>query len=360
MTVDTTGGGAVAAYDAEDSIGLEDLDASDVALPRLNIVHKEGVFKSNLSGDVYDTLDVILLGMIRQRIMWHPEVDDGDRPMCKSPDFTHGFPNTSEQQPADKRFPWAESNFDPSMALPVVEGSTKEHPEGFNSNGHAVLPCASCVFNQWGRSPGGKSTPPPCSEQFTFPLLYTPDDGASWLAAILTLQRTGIKPAKQYMSSFVQSKTPLFSTITRLSLTLNRRGSVEYSVPGFARIGATERGAWHGYAEQMTSIRGWLRQAPRGDEDSVVESTPTDNAWTADAAGAAPAPAAPPAAPPAPPAAAAPVAAPPAPPAPAPPAPAPVAAAAPVAPPTPVPAAPSTPATVAPADAAQDDDDIPF
>lgn len=351
MTVDTTGAaGGVVPYD-EDDIGLEDLGSADVALPRLNIVHKEALFKDNLSGNVYDKLDVILLGMVRQRIMWHPEVDDGDRPMCKSPDFDHGFPNISEQQPVDKRFPWAASNFTPAQMLPVVEGPSKSHAEGFNSNGHGVLPCASCVFSQWGKTPGGKSEPPPCSEQFTFPLLYTPDEGDSWLPAILTLQRTGIKPAKAYMSSFVQTRTPLFSVRTTLSLTLNKRGSVDYSVPVITKGVSTDRNEWHGYGEQMKSIRGWLRQAPRGEEVEVVTSD-ADNAWDAEAAAAPPV---------ATPVAPAPVATPTPPPAPTPPVAAPVAPTPPAAPAAATPAPPSTPAMATPpAVEEDDDDDVPF
>ena len=336
MTVDTTGsGGALAAYD-EDSIGLEDLGAADVALPRMNIAHADGVFRLSTSGDVFDTLNVIMLGMIRQRIMWHPEVDDGDRPMCKSPDFEHGFPNMSDQTPADKRFPWAESNFEPSQAVPVVLGPTQSHPEGFNSNGHRVLPCNSCVFKEWGKSAGGKSVPPPCNEQFTFPILFEQD--GNWLPAILTLQRTGIKPAKSYMSSFVQSRTPLFSAITQLRLSQQSRGSVRYSVPVITKAGVTDRSMWPEYAEQMKQIRTWLRSAPRGEELEVTES---DNSWEESHAAAPAAPVAAPAPAPAAPVAAAPVTAPPAP------------AAA-------TPAPPSTPAMASPAVADEDDDDIPF
>lgn len=370
MTVDSyeEPGGVVAPWVDDDSIGLEDLDASDVSLPRLSIVHADGVFKSNLSGETFSYLDTILLGMVRQRIMWHPVVDEGDRPMCRSTDFIHGFPNSSDRQPADKRFPWAESVFTPDMALPVIEPPSEKNPEGFDSNGHPVLNCASCNFKEWGRSPSGKGTPPACSEQFTFPLLYTPDSGVSWLAAILTLQRTGVKPAKAYMSSFVQSKTPLFSVMTRLQLTQQSRGSVRYSVPSFQRLGASERSQWGEYATQMRAIRSWVRQAPRNDDPAPVEAS--SSAWDAEAA-AASAPTPPPAAPPAPPAA---PTAPPAPPraaTPPPPPAAPKAATPPppptarpsMAPPRPAaatPAPPSMPATAVPPGSVEDDDDIPF
>src|SRR5690606_34030382 len=128
-----------------------------------------------------------------------------------------------------------------------------------NSNGHPVLPCASCVFKEWGKTDSGRAKPPPCSEQFTLPLLYTTDSGESWVTGILTLQRTGIKPTKQYMASFVQRTQPLFSVMTRITLNQLSRGTVQYSVPAFQQIGPTDPNSWGEYAAQMVSARSFLR-----------------------------------------------------------------------------------------------------
>jgi hypothetical protein len=354
MTVTTTGdGGAVVPYDPEayGDVGLEDVGVADVVIPRLSIVHDEGVFQDNLSKARYDKLTVILLGLVKQRIFWDDTVDDGDKPMCKSPDFELGFPQVSEEVKADKRFPWDKSNFNPADFPPGGPTSV---------NGLVTLPCSSCVFKEWDKQDWKV---PPCTEQHTYPLLYTPDEGQSWTAALLSLQKTGIKPSRQYISSFAQSKTPMFTVFTELSLTQQSRGSVKYSVPVLRKGTQTEREDWSNYADTYRSIREFVRQPPRSLEED--EGVPTEAA----AATAAPATTAPAPAPAAPaPAAAVPSSPPPGPDAPGSSTPAPAAPAAPAAAPT-APAAPTAEAAapVAPAPAAPEapavappTEDLPF
>lgn len=351
MTVDTTAGGGAVAVPTDDdllNVGLDDVGVGDVIIPRLVIQHKTATFQDNLSKAEYPTLKVILLGLVKQRIFWDDEVDDGDKPKCKSPDFDHGFPNVDPATKVEKQFPWAESNFDPGQ-FPAENGL----------NQLVTLPCPTCIFKEWDKTaPNGKTwKQPPCNEQHTYPLLYSPDEGESWQPALLTVQRTGIKPSRQYISSFAQAKTPMFTVFTEIGLTLQKRGQVDYSVPTFKRGEPTSRDAWMEYANQYRAIREFIRQPPRRlDED---EAAPVPEAEAANvnaapstppAADPTPAPAAQPAAPA--PAAAAP-AAPPAPPA------APAPPAQPAAPaPAPAPAAAAAPAA-APA-ATADEDDLPF
>lgn len=348
MTVDTTGGGSVVPYDEDlANVGLDDVGVGDVIIPRLVIQHKTGTFQDNLSKAEYGTLKVVLLGLVKQRIFWDDEVDDGDKPKCKSPDFEHGFPNVDPATKADKQFPWHQSNFDPS-SFPAAQGL----------NGLVTLPCATCIFKEWDKtgSDGVSWKNPPCNEQHTYPLLYSPDEGESWQPALLTVQRTGIKPSRQYISSFAQAKTPMFTVFTEIGLTLNKRGQVDYSVPTFKRAEPTDRNSWMEYANQYRAIREFIRQPPRrlDDEDSVAPVPEDTNTNTAPSAPAAAAPTPPPAAP-----APAPAAAAPAPPAP----PAPPAAPTPPAQPAPPAAAPAPAAVAAPAApaaAAEADDDLPF
>lgn len=321
------------------STGLEDIGASDVVLPRLRIEHADGVFKDTLSGATYAKLQVIILGIVKQRIMWPDELDDGDKPMCKSVDFVHGFPNVRKDAAADKQFPWSESNFSEADLKPVeiAPRTDRQFPDGWSSNGYGVLDCASCKFKDWSKDPrNGKNVPPRCSEQHTYILQYSGDDGETWTTALLSLQRTGIKPSKTYISSFVQSKTPMFTVITELSLVQDSRGMVKYCTPKFRRIGDSDRTNWQEYHDSYVQIRSFIRSAPRpqDDEETVTAPAPGANVNTA------PAPAAAPAATPAP------------------------AAAATVAPEAPVTAAPAapTPAPVAEPSppVAEDDDDLPF
>jgi hypothetical protein len=269
MTVATTGdGGAVVPYDPDQfgDVGLEDVGVSDVVIPRLRIVHDEAVFEDNLSKAKFDTLKVILLGLVKQRIFWHDEVDDGDVPVCKSPDFEHGFPNLDEQTKPDKRFPIAKSNF-----------NLADFPAGGPNSigGHVTLPCSTCIFKEWEK---GDWKVPPCTEQHTFPLLYTPDDGETWTPALLSLQKTGIKPSRQYISSFAQSKTPMFTVFTELKLTPQSRGNVKYAVPTLKRLEQTEKDLWGHYADQYRGIRDFVRQPPRRDEDEAegAAAVPTE------------------------------------------------------------------------------------
>lgn len=289
MTVDTSSGGTVAPYDPSMDYGegLEDVGVSDIVIPRLRIIHKEGVFQDNLSKQKFSELEVIILGLVKQRIMWDKDPEEGERPLCKSPDFEHGFPNLNPDLPANKRFPWKRSNFEPEQAQPLYlqPGQSRTFPEGYTSNGLPTLPCVGCKFKEWGVDPdSGKSTPPKCNEQHTYSVLYSPDEGESWIAALYTVQRTGLKPSKSYISSFAQTKTPMFTVKTRLTLSMQSKGSVEYSVPGFQRMEATDRNMWPEYADRQRKLRAFLRSAPRpqgdeGEEDPVT--MPSDNKNTA-------------------------------------------------------------------------------
>lgn len=345
VSTSTTGTGEVAPYDPTQygDIGLEDISSSDVAIPRLKIEHATGEFKDPLSNQTFPVLRCVLLGLVKQRIFWADEVDNDDKPLCKSPNFDHGIPNTRDDVPADKRFPWVRSNFEPGHAQPVSISPSPQYPQGWESNGLAVLPCASCVFKEWPKD--GSKGGPPCTEQHTYPLFYTPDDGESWQPALLTLQKTGIKPSRNYISYFVQSKQPMFTVQTEISLTQHSRGSVTYSVPSLRRLEPTAREQWQEYADSYLNIREFVRSAPRPKDEAGGPGAATSNVNAPPAAAPVPEAAPPTAAP-----AAAPAPAP----APTPP-PAPAAAAAPASP-----AAPATPAPQPAAQSTQPTEELPF
>lgn len=369
MTVDTYAGGSLATYvpDEDDLVGLEDLDEGDVRVPRLKIVGKRAVFKDATTGQEYPEINTIILGLVKQRIMWDRDVDEDEKPLCKSSDFATGFPTVEGAKP-DKLFPWYESGFDP--------GQYNQYSSDPAHNGHVVLPCAQCKFKEW----SGKK-PPRCAESFVYALLYGGPDEEPTMPAIIALQRSAISAAKSYNSYFAAQKQPFFTCYTKLSLVQRQRGDVDYATPVIQRGEKTDQNMWGFYGSQARSIRDFLRQAPRPPEGWVPPEAPAGNVNEAPVAPAEPAPApapaptpAPaPAAPPAP--APAPAVAPPAPPAPAPaaatppapPTPPPAPAVAPPAPPAPAPQAaavpPPAPAPAAPAAAApqaEEDDDLPF
>ncbi len=245
-------------------VGLEDVDSTDLVLPRLNIDHTKNVFVNNITGEEYESLTAIVLGLVKQRIMWPDDVDEGDKPKCKSPDFENGFPNVNPEAKADKRFDFVTSNFNP-----------EDYPPEKGINGLVTLPCKSCVFSQWDKN-GWRQ--PPCNEQHTYPLLFSTDDGATFQPAIFTTARTGIKPSRQFISGFASSKQPFFTQLTHIELNHQKKGSVRYSVPSYRRIGASDTGTWGEYAGQFRGIRDFLRAAPANydAEDGESEGVPLD------------------------------------------------------------------------------------
>lgn len=230
---------------AEEDYGLEDFGTEDFVMPRLNINHSEAVFVDNLTGQQYPTMTVVLLGLIKQRILWDADVDDGELPLCKSYNFNLGHPDQD-------RFPWKTSGFDKDA---LTDGT---------------LPCSACQLKEWGSHP--QRDTPWCSEQHTFPLLLEVAGGHA--PAILTLQRSGIKPSRAYLSAFARSKTPLFTVKTQISLTAQKRGSVNYAVPNFVKQDDTDQAEWSNFAAQYRSIRDFITTPPKPkteDTDSPSE-----------------------------------------------------------------------------------------
>jgi hypothetical protein len=250
--------------------GLEDFNMEDATIPRLTIVHKEGEFKDSLSNEQFSTIKVIILGLVKQRVLWHPDVEDGDWPMCRSANHDIGFPNLSDDQPKDKRFPWAKSGFDP-----------KDYPAG--DDGQIRLPCSGCALKEWGSHPDGKR--PYCSEQYTLAVYYDPNDDGNWLPAIITFQKTGLKPLKAYLSSFARGRMAAFQVVTEIGLTMQKRGSTDYSVPTFRKIGNTDEENWREYSTTYRAMRDFLTADPGSrDEDEGSTPAPSTNTNTAPAA----------------------------------------------------------------------------
>lgn len=244
MSVEVHGSGLGGAWGDLGDVGLEDVSASDIQMPRIQLLHDTGKFRDASTGVELDSLECVILGLVKQRIMWDTEVDEGDKPQCKSPNHTHGYPQMRTDIPARKQFPWSKSNFDPKD-FPVTDGQI-------------VLPCDSCVFANW----GADKSKPPCSEQYTFALYYRDAEG-EMRPGLLSLQRSGMKPAKVYTGTFAAAKQPMFTVWTRISLTLESRGKVTYSVPKFTKGELSDRHEWPGFAEQYRSVREFLHQAPR-------------------------------------------------------------------------------------------------
>lgn len=239
-------------YDDLDT-GLEDFDVSRVTMPRLNIVHRDGVFENGQTSEKFSLVTGIALGMVKQRAMFHKEMGKEKlKPQCKSTDAETGYP-TMEGNTKDL-FPWDKVDFTPN------DLARDEY-------GRPQIACATCPFSQWGPN----RTPPPCAERHAYPILFSdaedfsPGDEMPH-RGIITFQKSGIKPSNTYLSSFRSGGLPLYGAFTRISLRREETGTVVYSVPRFARVGSTDREDWRSYSDEYRALREYLRQPPRPPE----------------------------------------------------------------------------------------------
>lgn len=226
--------------------GLEDFETTDMVMPRLSIDHSDAVFVDNLTGERHEKMNVVMLGLIKQRILWDDEVKEGDKPLCKSYNFKEGHPN-------EATFPWQAAGFDKEDA------------------GDGTLPCEACALKEWGSHP--KRDTPWCSEQHTFAVLQDIGENNFAAPAIISFQRSAIKASKSYLTGFARSSTPLFTVVTEISLNAQKRGSVNYAVPGFARVGPTESEAWSEYAHHYRTIREFITTPPPTEEEDTTPAT---------------------------------------------------------------------------------------
>lgn len=264
-------GSAPAAFDDDMLLGLEDFDETDIIMPRIDIDHQAGVFIDTLSRQTFAELDCVVLGLVKNRVMWDKEVVENQPPLCQSLDFDHG-------RPSDK-FPWNDQRV----------GFIKEDlPEGEQQ----ILDCHSCPFKEWGSHP--TRDVPWCSEAHTYVIAMPTPDGQSYSPAILTIKSSALTGSKAFLSSFVRDHTPTFVCKTKIGLDQRQKGSVKFAVPKFTRGEATDPAFFQSFAQQFRSTRSFLH-TPRSlvaDEDEVPMEAPPAAGPPPASAAAAPAPAA--------------------------------------------------------------------
>lgn len=286
MTVDTASAGDVALPDGmmpweapgEDTLG--EIKQSEVPTPRLRIIGKEGVFENADTSEKYESLNVILLGLVRQRIFWGKEVAEGEVPLCRSLDAIHGTPNVDDEVPVKKQFPWSKSNFDRKQLPILPDSKTDDTP-----NGQPVAQCDKCIFAQW----DDENDQFPCNEQLVVPCYYE-DKSGMWAPGILTFQSSGFKNTTRYLGAMKGRQAP-FQSYTKIELEQRTNGDVVYSVPKFIKGDATPGGEpnaqgvpenWAEYYDTFTQVKEFLRRprVRRGhdDNEATAASTPTGNA----------------------------------------------------------------------------------
>lgn len=262
--------------------GLEDFETSDQVLPIIRIDHKHSsgapVFVDQLSNEFYPELDAVLLGLIKQRILWPAELPDDGKGvwLCRSYEFKEGHPTREGKE----TFPWDASGFDQAT-----------YPEGTS------LPCANCKLKEWDTHPSRNA--PWCSAQYTFAMMLQNAEG-NFYPSLLQIQRSALKPANAYLSSFANAGTPLFTVFSHLTLESHKKGNNVYGVPKFSKGPETPAEAHQIFGQNYRSVRDYLQTPFSGTEEEEAELPPAETPVSAPAAAA-------PAAPPTPTPAAAPV-----------------------------------------------------
>lgn len=265
MTIEPSRTGGLSPMDGVE--GLEDIEVTDLTLPILKINHRENGFENSLTGEVKETMEVVILGVVKQRILWPPEPGaEGEGPLCRSYDFKEGHP-------------------DPEKFLSIVERPKGGHPTGFSHDlirDGGPLSCAACPLKEWDTHPRGDK--PWCDEQWTVPVLVLDDDG-SYSPSLISFQRTSIKPIKNYVTAFASRKQPLYVAITRFEAKQQTKGTNPYTVPKFVKVGDSDPALWPEYSAAYANIRGFIsRPRPRrDDDDATTTETPAPAATPAHA-----------------------------------------------------------------------------
>jgi hypothetical protein len=223
-------------------IGLEDISPSELAIPRLQIMHKTAMFKDSLSNEEWSELNTIVLGVCKQRVLWEPILREGSKPLCKSLNGAQGDPA--------ENFPWKESGFT------KVEGE------------QAVLDCAACHLQEWGSHPNRPKIPW-CTDQRVLVCLL---DGAPYL---LSLQRSAMPAVNAFVTNFVKTQTPTFTKHTHMRLTAQKMGTVEFAVPVFTVGEETDPAEHEKYAETYLGVRAFVQSRRIEASDEPMAATKT-------------------------------------------------------------------------------------
>lgn len=242
--------------------GLDDL-GSDLMVPRLKIAHKEGKYVDPSDNMKYDEIHCVILGLVKQRVLFDAKVDptNPEKPMCKSPDTKTGYPNMKPES-AKKGFPWTAAKLDVNQA-------------GRDTEGRVTIACSTCFLTDWNSHPLGDK--PWCSEQFTLPILFASSlaqlQAGEGMPALISLQKTAIKPTKKYLQTFQVKKLGAYTAYTKMGLLMERTGDNVFSKPVFTREGDTDRSMWLDFIDQFEAIEKFLKdQKPAAPDDGSETS----------------------------------------------------------------------------------------
>lgn len=231
-------------YDDDMLEGLDDFDPEvDGTIPRLQLRGDGAVFVDTLSGEEYPAVDLILLGAVKQRVLWEPEfTGEAVDPLCRARTVPKPKGDRTDEQGGipGEEFPWAES------------GLT---PEDLSAEG--TLDCRDCKLALWDSIPGKEKSSPWCAEQWVFPALMKVD--GALVPFIVTFQRSSLTNAKKYVQAFGRTRTPMFTVWTHIELEQLKRGTTKYAGVEFKKGAETGTIEDHReFADTFRRIKGFL------------------------------------------------------------------------------------------------------
>jgi hypothetical protein len=186
----------------------------ELPMPRIQIVQKDtddlaaGVFLNTQTEETFAELECILLGVRRGRIRWDSTLKNMDEPLCRSRDAVNGVGD----------------------------------PGG---------PCIKCPKAEWRN--GDK---PECALVYDF--IGVDATGAPFL---LSVKRTGIKPARNFIAAAQRRKKPLYYTGCRLTLRKQTKPA-DYYVPVFKREGDVSQDQWNELEAILAQVEAAMERAP--------------------------------------------------------------------------------------------------
>jgi len=232
-------------YSAYAGIGTEDISAADFGIARWKIDHNEGLFVNNQNDFAYTALDVVLLNIVKQRVMFDPKANEDNKdPWCKSNNHIDGWPG--------EEFPW----------MGVPESGVPAYAFGYQDV--VPLACASCNLKDWGpKDPKtGKSTTPVCKELYTFTFIVLNPELQD-TPGLISIKGTSLAPIKKYLAPFAQRSQPLFIKSTRLGLDAQMYMGRKYYVLNLNILGEVDPSKFKEYSELAIGARDFLTQPPQ-------------------------------------------------------------------------------------------------
>ena len=169
--------------------GFETIDPSAFVIPRMKIVQptsKEGTqgkLRVNLTGDEFDTMEVVIVKAMQGRVMWDQGNPGNEKPLCRSSDFLH--PDSSiENPPSPECVRQITNTMKKTMLKPV---------------------CPNAGWNG--------TEKPACGE--TWNLLCIQKD--EFLPFWLSVAGTSIAPVRRYLSAIALRRCPLWQFETEIT-----------------------------------------------------------------------------------------------------------------------------------------------